>query len=339
MKKRLLSMLCAVTMVAALTVPATAMAAEEARWEKVPTKETWTYSDGQGTNLTVRFEENVLYVEGEGAVLAFSKEALGSRPWHNKNVFYMEIGEGITSIGAEAFSNLKNLRKVSMPVSVFIEDPSAFAGAWDECIFDFDGINIVSRDYQEVPYDSLDSIAVFMEKFNGEYRFELENYYMTTLLQSRVYPKVQNVTPEDALSKEYNPNYPIVDYTSTLSMVSAKPDYTMSTSVVVKEQGQEALEAISDTLADPFYADYTYGVMYNMSVNSVKGIYKRTNSELIYKMTIPEVLQKPGREFAVMQLCDGTIPVYADEDTDDTTFTFTTTKATATIALIYKDVQ
>lgn len=338
MKKRIISTFIAMVLGGAVVIPtATVMAAEDSRWDKVPLKEEWTYSDGQGTNLTVRFEENTLYVEGNGAVPSYSREALGNRPWHDKNVFWMEIGEGVTSIGAEAFSNLKNLRRVTMPVSAFIEDPSAFAGAWEECIFDFEGMNIVSRDYEEVPYDSLDSIALFMEKYNGDYRYELDNYYMTTLLQSRVYPKVKGLVPEDALSKEYNPDYPIIDYTSTLSMLSAKPDYTMSTSIVVKQQGQEALEAISDTLADPFYSEYTYGIVYNMSVNSVRGIYKRTNNELTYRFTIPEVLQKPGREFAVMQLCEGAIPVYEDEDMDDTTFTFTTAKSTAAIALIYKD--
>ena len=337
MKRKLLSMLCAAAMVTALAVPATVMAGENSSWDKVALKEEWTYTDEFGTNLHVRYEDNTLYVEGNGAIPAYTRDALGNRPWHNKNVFYMEIGEGVTSIGAEAFSNLKNLRKVTMSVNTFIEDPSAFAGAWKDCIFDFEGMNIVSRDYANVPYDSVDSIALFMEKYSGAYRYEMDNYYMTTLVQSRVNPKVENLTPEDALSKEYNPNYPIVDYSSTLSMVSAKPDYTMSTNISRHEQGKKALQAISDTLADPTFAEYEYGMVYNMSVNSVRGIYKRTNRELTYRMTIPEVLQKPGRQFMLLQLCDGVVDPLEDEDMNDNTLTYKTAKSTGAIALIYKD--
>lgn len=337
MKRRIVSALCAIAMTVVLAVPSTVFATENSYWDKVALKDEWTYTDEFGTDIVVRFEDNTLYVEGKGAVPSYTREALGNRPWHNKNVFYMEIGEGITSIGAEAFSNLKELRKVSMSVSTFIEEPSAFAGAYDECIFDFDGINIVSRDYAHVPYDSLDSIARFMEKYSGVYRYELENYYMTTLLQSRVNPKVENLTPEDALSKEYNPNYPIVDYSSTLSMVSAKPDYTMSTNISRHEQGKKALQAISDTLADPTFAGYEYGMVYNMSVNSVRGIYKRTNRELTYRMTIPKVLQKPGRQFMLLQLCDGVVDPLEDEDMNDNTLTYKTAKSTGAIALIYKD--
>lgn len=340
MKKRIISTFIAMVLGWTIAMsPVTVMAAENSHWDKVPLKEEWTYSDGQGTNLTVRFEDNTLYVDGSGAVPSYSRDALGNRPWHNKNVFWMEIDEGVTSIGAEAFSNLKNLRKVTMSVNTFVEDPSAFSGAWDECIFDFEGMNIVSRDYENVPYDSLDSIALFMEKYSGVYRFEMDNYYMTTLLQSRVNPKIENLTPEDALSKEYNPNYPIVDYSSTLTMVSSKPDYTMSTNITRHEQGKKALQAISDTLAVSAFADYEYGMVYNMSVNSVRGLYKRTNRELTYRITIPEVLQKPGRQFMLLQLCDGVIDPLEDEDMNDTTLTYKTAKSTSAVALIYKDVK
>lgn len=339
MKKRLVSALCAMAMTVTLMLPATVMAADDAMWDKVPLKQEWTYTDELGTNIKAAYDEdsNTLYIQGNGAVPSYSKYALGNRPWNDKNVFYIVIESGITSIGAEAFSGLKELRKVTMYVNTFIEDPSAFKGAYQDCIFDFEGMNIVSRDFANVPFDSLDSIALFMERYNLTYRYQLENYYMTSLLQSRVNPKVKNLVPEDAILRVYNPDYPIVDYTSTLTMVSTKPDYTMSTEICVDAQGKLALQVISDVLDIPGFSEYEYGKIYNMSVNSVRGIYKTTDTELTYCMTIPAALQKPGRQFKLLQLGEGAVNLLDDLDMDDNTLTFKTAQATGAIVLVYKD--
>ncbi len=330
--KKILSLLCAMAMMVSLLVPVTAMAANSPRWEKVSGKEEWTYTDGIGTDLVAKLVDTTLTVSGTGAIPGYSRDALGNRPWHNKTVYSIVIENGVTSIGAEAFSGFKDLFKVAMPVSTFIEDASAFSNVFKGCLFEFEGMNIVSRNFGNVPYDSLDSIAAFMESYNGVYRFRMDNYYMISLVQSTVSPKIKDIAPRDALSVAYNPAYPVIDYTSTVSMVSAKPDFTMSTSIVCKQQGKAALEVFSIVLGDN-----TYVTAYNMSVNSVRGMVKSTATPLTYKMTLPESVQQSGRQFTLIQLGNGVVNFLADEDVDDTTLTFTTDLSTSTFALVYKD--
>lgn len=331
--KRLISILCAITMVAALWMPAKAAAAQGPCWTQKNGEQTWTYTDGQNTNLTAKIQGTTLYIQGSGEVPSYDREVLGNRPWHNKTIYSLVISENITSIGAEAFSNLKDLHQVSMSASTFIESPTAFGGASEGCIFEIAGTNIVSRNIGNVPYNSLDSITAFMQSFNGKYKYKLANYYMTTWVQNTVSPKIVDLAPMDASTSYANPNYPVYDYKSELSFVSPKPDYTMNTSIISKQQGKAALEAFSIVLGEN-----TYVTAYNMSINSAKGVIKSTEEPLTYSMTIPQAFQYPGRQFKLIQLGNGVINILEDEDINDTTLTFTTDCPSTTYALIYQDV-
>lgn len=330
--KKLISMLCALAMMAVLCVPATVAAAQGPCWTKADGEETWTYTDGGETKLTAKIQGNTLYIQGKGAVPAYSRDVLGNRPWNNKVIYSIIISDEITSIGAEAFSNMTKLHDVTMPVSAFLEDVSAFAGAPKECIFYFKGTNIVSRNIGNVPYNSLDSIAAFMLKYNGTYQYHMDNYYMTSWVQNTVSPKIDHLSPTDAKSTYYNVNYPIMDYQSKLSFVSAKPDDTMNTSITSKQQGKAALEIFSMVLGDN-----TYVTAYNMAVNSPKGIVKNTDTPLTYQMMIPAALQYPGRQFSLIQLGSGVVNILEDEDMNDGTLTFTTDYPSTVYALVYKD--
>lgn len=331
--KKLISLLCSLAMAVMLVVPMNIMAAEETGWVKESGKEAWIYTDGQGTNLTAKIEGNTLYIQGSGAVPAYSRDMLGNRPWHNKTIYSIVIDEGITSIGAQAFSSMNKLHEVTMPVSVFIEDTTAFGNTPVDSIFYFKGTNIVSRNIGNVPYTSLDSIVAFMQKYNGTYTYRMDNYYMTTWVQNSVLPKIDKLSPVDATSAYYNEKYPIINCQSELSFVSQKPDYTMNASIVSKQQGKTALEVFSIVLGDN-----TYAAAYNVSVYNWKGAVKYTDTPLTYKMTIPGAFQYPGREFTLIQFGEGVVNFLTDEDTDDTTFTFTTNYPSTVYGLVYKDI-
>lgn len=330
--KKLIGMLCAITMIAALWMPAKAAAVQGPCWTQKNGEQTWTYTDGQDTSLTAKIQGTTLYIQGKGAVPAYDREVLGNRPWHNKTIYALVISKDITSIGAEAFSNLKDLHQVSMYSGTFIESPTAFGGASDGCIFEIAGTDIVSRNIGNVPYNSLDSIAAFMQSFNGKYKYKLANYYMTTWVQNTVSPKIDNLSPMDAKTSYANQEYPIYDYKSELSFVSPKPDYTMSTSIASTQQGKAALEAFSIVLGDN-----TYVTAYNISINSVRGVVKNTEEPLTYSMTIPKAFQYPGRQFRLIQLGNGVINILEDEDTNDATMTFTTNYPSTAYALVYQD--
>lgn len=329
--KRLLGILIVCALAVSLIVPERAAAANNSVWVKEAGKEAWTYTDGQGTNLVAKIQEDTLYIQGEGAVPSYDRDCLGNRPWHNKAVKALVIEKGITSIGAEAFSNMKYVQHVTMWASTFIESPTAFGGAEEECLFDIMGTNIASRNIGNVPYNSLDSIAAFMERFNGYYRFSLANYYMINWVQNSAYPKVENVSPQDALTTYSNPKYPLLNYQNSLDFVSPKPDKDMSLNIRNRRQGTAALEAFSIMLGDA-----TYVTAYNISVSGKNGAMTHTDTPLTYVMTIPTALQYPGRQFSLLQIGNGVVNVLADEDWNDATLTFTTDYPSTVYALIYR---
>lgn len=330
--KKFISMLCTLAIVVMVLLPMNVNAEEVKVWNKVAGEEAWTYSDGQGTELVAKISGTTLYIQGKGEIPSFDFWKLGDRPWNNKTIYSLEISKDVTSIGAYAFAYMKDLHMVSLPISAFIEDSNAFTGVTNDCYFAFQGMNIVSRNIGNVPYNSLDSIAEFMQKYNGSYQYRLDNYYLITWVQNKVKPKIVNLSPYDAVTTVYNPEYPIYDYTSDVAFVSQKPDYTMNVNIVNKQQGKAALEIFSIVLGDK-----TYVTAYNMGVSSAKGQVKYTEQPLTYQMTIPAAFRYPGREFSLIQFGEGVINFLADEDSDDTTLTFTTNYPSTVYGLVYQD--
>lgn len=331
--KRIVTILCTMALLVMCLVPMNVMASNGTGWMKVSGEEAWTYSDGQGTDLIVKLRENTLYVQGTGAVPACTRENLGSRPWHGKTIYTIEFADGITSIGAEAFSNMKYLRHVSMPVSTFIEDVSAFAGATEGSFFTFRGMNIVSRNIGNVPYNSLDSIAAFMMKYNGIYEYRVANGYVANWIQNATSMKIKGLVAMDMVTAVQNPAYPLINYTSTLSFVSPVPSAETKAMIANRLQGKTALEIFSI-----FLGDNTYVTSYNMNVYNENGTVRHTDAPQTYKMTVPAAFINPGRQFTLIQLGVGVVNFLQDEDTDDTTVTFTTDYPSASYALVYKDV-
>jgi hypothetical protein len=337
--KKIVSILFALALVALTVTPITVNAASVTgsygpAWTKTSNGD-WTYQDGSGTSLVARIDDNTLYIKGTGAVPSYSRDCIGNRPWNGRYITDLVIENGITSIGEEAFSNLNYLYNVTMPVSAFVVSPSAFGGEREECIFRITGTNIVTKaDTGVVPYTSLDSIVDMMLVHQYDYSFILDNYYMVGLAKNSAGGEINNLSASDGLTQSYNPNYPLYDLTSTGMVVNANGNDISGVNVKNKRQGEIVNEIFSLVIGDMNYA-----TAYNITAYNSKGVIQNTTTPVQYRITIPPVYRNAGRQFSLIQIGTGEVNILADEDTDDTTVTFTTTYGNTAYALCYKDVQ
>ena len=328
--RKIISVICSLALMISLVLPVTVQAASQSpTWTQ--NGNTWTYVDDQGTNLTAKILDRTLYIEGTGAVPAYDRACLGNRPWNNSAIDSIVIYNGITSIGAEAFSNLNGVRSVTMPVSAFVEDTTAFGGLAQDCFFYIQGMNISNRNIGTIPYTSLDAFVALMKAYTS-YGFQLNNYYMIGLAQNSAGGTLQNVVPRDATGKDTNKDYPLIDYSSKLTVANSFGQEIGSLTINSRQQGIAALEAFSIVIGDNQYV-----AAYNMSMSNAKGVVKKTQVPVQYTMTVPAAYQYPGRQFTLIQLGNGVINMLTDEDTNDATVTFTTDSLSTSYALVYTD--
>jgi len=123
MRKRLLSFVLAVLMIASL-LPATALAAD------IVASGTCG-AEGDGSNLTWTLDsEDVLTISGTGKMSDYDvNNAVHSTPWSKVDVSAIRISDGVTSIGEGAFSFCTSLTSVTIPNSV----TSIGHGAFYDC--------------------------------------------------------------------------------------------------------------------------------------------------------------------------------------------------------------
>ena len=118
MKKRLLSFVLAVLMIASL-LPATALAAGIV-------DSGICGAEGDGSNLTWTLDsDGVLTISGSGDMHGYDYGSSGA-PWDDSRVKSAVIAEGVTSIGSYAFDDCKSLTSVTIPDSVTSIDQYAF---------------------------------------------------------------------------------------------------------------------------------------------------------------------------------------------------------------------
>lgn len=330
--KRILSMFCVAALLIML-VPTTAKAAADgATWTKV-SGETWVLQDGQGTDLQAKLDENTLYITGKGAIPNYSSATLGNRPWNGKTVYQLMIDKGVTSIGANAFYGFKDLYKVELYSTTFIEDSTAFAGATEDCIFNVLGMEMARRDIGNIPYTSLDQFVTSMQKYKYDYRFYFANYYVINYINKGSTPKWERVATMDALSTAQNPEYPLINYDSTITCNTPDGSYATKYSIDNYRQGKAALEAFAAFMGDNKYAcTYTMAAYRGNTRND-----KLSANPMQYTITIPNALKFPGRQFTLLQIGKGVVNVLPDLDASDDTMTFTTDYLSTGYALVYKD--
>ena len=122
MKKRLLSFVLAVLMIASL-LPATALAADIADSGTCG-------AEGDGSNLTWTLDsDGVLTISGTGKMSDYDVNNAHSTPWNKFDVAAIRISDGVTSIGDSAFSSCF-VSSVTIPDSV----TSIGAYAFCKCI-------------------------------------------------------------------------------------------------------------------------------------------------------------------------------------------------------------
>lgn len=329
--KKIISLLCCVMLLcSSLTVFA---AEDNAAWQKLQGKFEWTYQDVDGTSLTAKLEGYTLTIDGVGEIPAYADYALGNRPWNGMAVYELVIGNGVTAIGANAFAGLKDLYRITIPVSVLIEDSSAFAGINSTAYFMVKGMDITNHGVGKVPYTSAESFAKLMSDYSS-YRFQVDNMYMVQLLKNYCSEKEVAIAPLDALTTASNPDYPLINYTSSIAV--AEKDWVPGalTHIQAKQQGAVAREVFSIMLG--IMPDYNYVYSYNMaSYNIVDAT--QTAGTKTYVMTVPAAYRFPNRTHALIQIGNGVVNILEDEDTSADTITFTTDLPSSVFALVYKD--
>lgn len=330
--KKMVGVLSLITILL-FVAPMTAQAASDnALWTKSGNNQ-WVLQGAEGTNLQARIRDDILYVSGTGEIPTYSRDALGNRPWHGKKIYEIHIEKGITSIGAEAFSNLADVHKVEMFASTFVEDATAFAGFDKEAVITFSGVSLSGRTIGSIPYTSLDSITAVMQKYSDSYTFRLANYYVIGMAQYGVYPRMSNIVPLDATGQDHDSNYPWINCDSTISYVSGDRSYGSNMTIQYRKQGMAALNAFA-----AFAGDNQFAAAYNISVNyGTKQATGRISTPVQYAITIPAAYRYPGRKFSLLQIQPGTVCTLQDEDMSDDTITFTTDYPTTSYALIYTD--
>ena len=298
---------------------------------------TWSLKRDDGTDITVKLIDHVLHVQGNGAVPSYSPDSLGAKPWNtvNSTIHEILVYNGITSIGSKAFSDMNYLEKVTMPATVFLADGTVFAGAKEECRFNFLGTNMTTEMIgDKIPYTSLDSIVHFALANNGQYFFVFSNHYMKRMVDLKSGNKLVNVIATDDYDTTTNTSYPYIDTTTKVKKVSGELHYLTAISTQNNIQGKKALEIFALIMGDNQYA-----AAYNVSLNVNNNIIKKTDTPVTYSMEIPNAYKFPGRQFSLIQLGAGTVNILPDEDLDENTITFTTDYPSTVYALIYHDIQ
>ncbi|MBE5875496.1 MAG: hypothetical protein E7290_01260 [Lachnospiraceae bacterium] len=329
--KKIISVICCIIL---LCMPLTTWAAQEnATWQKVAGKQEWTYQDAEGTSLTAKLNGYTLTIDGVGEIPAYTNNSLGNRPWHGATIVELVIGNGVTAIGANAFADFQYIYRITIPVSVLIKDSSAFRGIKEDAFFMVKGMNITNHGDEKVPYTSAESFAKLMGDYPS-YRFQVDNMYMVQLLKNYCDNKNVTIAPLDALTKDANSTYPLINYSSSISL--AAEDWKPGDLVHVqpKQQGVLAREVFSIMLG--VMPEYHYVYSYNMSSYNLLGA-PMTAEAKTYVMTIPPAYRFAGRTHALIQIGSGVVNILEDEDNSTDTITFTTDMPASVFALVYKD--
>lgn len=336
MKKRrtlLICLICIFTMLMSMTVSANTQA-----WT--------TFENGvmviNNTMVTVRVAGDTLYIEGTGEIPDYTLDTLSLRPWNGLNFKKVYIAAGITEIGSYAFYGKSNINYVTMPLTTFIQDGTAFSGVASDVIFRVTGTTSAYKQFNTILYSSMDSISanIPVSYYSGE--------KCSVIMDSDAMAQQMRVTAYPYLKYVYSATDKDASWTSRKDMTGGAPFHSLATidagsrtsifdtmTAQIKPQGMQYMETISY-----FLDGYTYLRAYNMTLTtgSKHEFTKYTTKYEKYVLKLSEVDQIPYREYRLIQIMPtGHVLYLEDLDTSKETVTFSTFHPSATYALVYKD--
>lgn len=291
------------------------------------------------TDIIVKVKNGTtLEVMGKGSIPDFTADAFGKRPWNDRDITSLIIGKDIKSVGAYSFSALKRMHDVTMYAGTIIASPSAFDGYPQGTSFYIKGMEIYDLGvFPNISYTNIDKLTEFMAEKNFLYNFQVDNTYMASMIQSRANLAIQHLSTSDVYGHDNNPAYPLIDYSTSMTVLAGDTSMVKSSSILPKSQGRTALEIYSILLGDRTYAT-SYNIQFNTRYDAAdEGIIRQVSTPYTIQMTVPNALLNPGRQFSVIELGAGIVKDLQDEDNSDATVTFSTDYLTGTYALVYKD--
>lgn len=323
-----MSVLCIAILIQCIPVKASS---DNACWVSQG-NDVWTLQDEEGTNLQAKLVGKTLAIGGVGDIPNYDLASLGNRPWNNRTIYSIVIEGTVNSIGAYAFCDFEYLHDVSFYTNTFV-DYTAFnhtKQGYKGIIIYIKGNKIVDGNIGRISFNSIDALTSFMKTNNGRFRYNVEDGYITSLIQSKVDPDIMYLASGDLNRGTTNSNYPIVDYRSKIEIIGFHTTNITEAYIYNNMQGVEALK-----IFDAFMGDSIFATSYNVDVFNKTNLVKQIGETLQLKITIPNSLNVPGRKYKLIQIIPGKVNVLEDEDNNDGTITVSTDYPSSTYALVY----
>lgn len=292
----------------------------------------WHYL--QGTDIKVRIADDVISIEGTGALPDADYWKLYERPWHTSSATHLRIASTITSIGAYSFYKCSNIKSIEMYTSTFIENKNAFEGIAYCPVFRIADAELQTRMYGTIPYTSLDSIQAFAQSNSMGASYILNDKKRAEMFQNSTNPTISNVywasdknAPWSDVASNGNGN----KATNICRLSPSTPDYSLKVSAQRLYPGLACYEVYG-----VFIEDYTFATTFNLCVEKDNKALYQTDKELEYVLTIPAEYRSAQRSFRLLGIGSGEVYIYDDLDSVTETITFRTDKPTTAYALVYK---
>ena len=296
----------------------------------------WKVAEG----VTAYVKAGILYVEGNGEIPDYALDALGTRPWAGQNFQNIWIGDGITEIGSNAFASFSSVINVRIPSTAFIKDATSFGGISSKAAIRISGYNVAVKMIGKIEYTSAMSIISWIQNI-PQNRINVDfDLNAKRLFKTQNYPYLVNVVyctdTRDYVNNPLNvdddfgrPTAPIAKWTS-----GKTNGYSLKCEKYVP--GYNTLIHFSN-----FLEDNTYGAAFKLwAVAPSSQIVNETPGEWTYQLEIPQNLIKENRVFKLICVLDqttGETVVLDDLDTDNATFTFSSSRIPYQCALVYQD--
>lgn len=298
----------------------------------------WT-TDGNGvmtitgTSVTVKINGNKAIIGGIGEIPDYEPATYTKRPWHYFDIDTVEIGAGITRVGAYAFADKTTLKNIIISSTTFVADGTTFSNISNAPIIRLKGINSSMKLLGNIAYPSLDSI-VANAPGGRSCAFITDGPAAISMLNSMTYPYLPYVYSAGDTEGPWNTRKDMtkdVKFTKLGSVLTGDTNAILQ--VYKKPQGELYMNVISH-----FLKDYTYCCSYNIAMTTTSGtqVYG-TNGNRRYSVRLDGKDQIWSRKYCMIEILpDGQILYLPDIDQDYATVTFETYYPSGTYALVYK---